>query len=319
MHPSSDLQALIALDALGEATPQQQAGLKEQFATLPELSRQSAATRILVGRMEDMAGPLPPPVAVPATALAQMEAARTAALARMTVASAQAAGAANVVTLRGALPQAGATARKERVRRPRGMTQMLAWAAALVLLAAPAGWWLSQSRRTVTASPALAPRGETGMTRPTLVWENAPQQDYDVWILPEGADQKTAPALFVAQKVRSPLPFASLKPGPANVPDASELKPGTPYLALVCLAGQGRLAGVTVAFQTAPAALGAPPTPSDPAVVLALIEQMEDAGRLGDALMVIAGLPQDVRMNRGVVAAEARLRRTLQSFLPDSR
>jgi len=239
-----------------------------------------------------------------------MESARTAALAR-------AAGAGNVVSLTGATSPArdGKKAPATKVRRSKGITRMLAWAAAITLLAAPVGWWLSQRQSTnlATASPALAPRGETGMTQPTLVWENAPQQDYDVWILPEGSDQKTAPALFAARRVRSPLPFASLRPGPANVLGARELQPGTPYLALVCLTGHGRLAGVTVAFKTAPAALGAPPVPSDPAVALALIRQLEAAGRASDALMVIASLPYDIRVSGGVVAVEARLRRSLQS------
>lgn len=308
MNPPPDLQALMALDALGEASAQQQAELKARLATEPDLSHQNATLRDLATRMEDMAGPLPPPRAVPASALARMEASRTAALAR-------AAGAGNVVALSGAVPSNnGNTATpKTQVPRPGRISRVLAWAAALVLLSAPVGWWVSQQRGSdiATASPALAPRGETGMTQPTLVWENATGQDYDVWILPEGADQKTTPALFVANKVRSPLPFALLQPGPANAEKATALKPGTPYLALVCLAGHGRLAGVTVAFQTAPAALGAPPAPSDVATALSLIRQLEMAGRPGDALMVIMSLPDGIRTRVEITAEETRLRASL--------
>ena len=313
MNPPPDLQVLMTLDALGEATPQQRTDLEERLAAHPELSRQNVAARDLVARMEDTVSPLPPPVAVPASALVRMETARTAALARS-------AGAVNVVSLTGASSSAsaGKTAPMTKVRRSRGITRMLAWAAVFTLLAAPVGWWLSHRQETTlaTASPALAPRGETGMTQPTLVWENAPQQDYDVWILPEGADQKTAPALFVASKVRSPLPFASLQPGPANEQRTTALNPGTPYLALVCLSGRGRLAGVTVAFKTSPAALGAPPVPSDAATALALIQHLETSGRTSDALMVVASLPPAVASHPEIVAMAGRLRARLNQAQP---
>lgn len=318
MNPSSDLQALMALDALGDATPEQQAELKQRLAASPDLVLQRAAMRALVGRMDDAAGPVSSPVAVPAQALARIEEARTRSLARATAAQARVQGAANVVALSDATPSSNAVQASARkmVPRSRNLMQMLAWAAVIALLAVPVGWWLSHppGAALATASPALAPRGETGMTQPTLVWENAPSQDYDVWILPADADQKSTPPIFAASKVRSPLPFASLQPGPANADKSAALKPGTRYLALVCLAGQGRMAGVTVPFQTAPASLGAPPSLSDKATALALIQQLEAAGRPGDALMVIAGLPQATRTSAEITTIEARLRTTLQSL-----
>jgi hypothetical protein len=137
-----------------------------------------------------------------------------------------------------------------------------------------------------------------------------------VWILPEGADQKTAPSLFVAENVRSPLDFASLKPGPANPEKEPALKPGTRYLALVCLAGGGRMAGITVPFQTTAAALGSPPSPSDAGTALAIAGQMRDAGRYADALMVLVQLPKALRDGEAVMALEKELRAELAQVKP---
>lgn len=305
----------MALDALGEATPEQQAELQRQIATDPALARQRAALQDTTARLAEAAAPLPAPVPLPSSVLAQVEDARTRALAKATAAQARAGGAANVVAFPGAHSTHHVTSTANpRARQSRTAQRVLAWAAVITLLAAPVGWWLSRGPVTTlaTASPALAPRGETGMTQPTLVWENAKDQDYDVWILPEGADQKDAPALFVASKVRSPLPFDALQPGPANPEKTAALKPATRYLALVCLAGGGRLAGVTVPFQTAPAAIGAPPAPSDSTTALALARQLMDAGRSSDALMVLAGLPESVRALPEVTALETQVRQTLR-------
>lgn len=199
----------------------------------------------------------------------------------------------------------------------RVLLPLLVWAAVLVLLALPVGWWLMDQNKSepalATAGPALAPRGETGMTEPMLVWENAPGQDYNVWILPDGANQETAPALFVANDVRSPVPFSALKPGPGHEDkNAKSLKPGTQYLALVCLSGGGRLAGVTVPFHTAPAAIGAPPSPTSPETTLALTRQLLNAGRASDALMVLVKLPENVRTSPDIARMEAEVWDTLK-------
>lgn len=318
MNPPSDLQALMALDALGEATPEQQAELRRQLAAEAALAAQHAALRDTAARVADSAAAFAPPTPLPASVLARMEDARTRALAHATATHARAGGAGNVVAFPGpgAVPASArvATAPAARVTRSRSRLQLLAWAAVIGVLATPAMLWLTRGPENViaTASPALAPRGETGMTQPTLVWENAAGQDYDVWILPEGADQQSAAALFVANEVRSPVTFSTLKPGPANPEKAPALKPGTRYLALVCLAGKGRMAGVTVAFETSPAAIGAPPSPTDAATALTLIRQLLDTGRSSDALMVLSGLPEPVRALPEVTALETRIRSSLK-------
>jgi hypothetical protein len=292
MTPSPELSALMALDALGEATPEQQAELHRLLGAQPGLAEQHKSLRNTANQIDTAAAHEAAPHPMPTHVLHRVEQARESALQRAT----------------GNNPS-----------QRRRLFIMLAWAAAIALLAAPFAWMFFQrdtAQPTITlatASPALAPRGETGMTQPTLVWENAPDQDYDVWILPEGANQQTTPALFVANKVRSPVTFATLKSGPANADRSPALKPATGYLALVCLAGQGRLAGVTVPFKTAPAAIGSPPAPSDPSTALTLARQLRDTGRPSDALMVLANLPDAVRHSPDAQALESELRRSLQS------
>jgi hypothetical protein len=300
MNPPPDIQHLMALDALGEATPEQRAELKRHLAKHPELAEEHAAACRLAGTLEQasiLASP-PPAEPVPPVTLAHLEEMRMRALSNATAAKAH-------------------RSLDEKI----SLTALLAGAAMLMLLVLPAGWWLvkkNSNNHTVqselaTASPALAPRGETGMTEPTLVWENAPGQNYNVWILPEGANQETTPALFVANDVRSPVPFSALKPGPGHEDkNARALRPGTPYLALVCLSGGGRLAGVTVPFHTAPAAIGAPPEPSNPETVLVVVRQLIDAGRASDALMVLAGLPENVRTRPDLMRTEAEVRSALK-------
>jgi hypothetical protein len=318
MNPSSELSSLMALDALGEATPEQQAELRRLLAEQPGFAAQHRALRDTALLADTAASRETAPRSVPSHVLQRMEQARQMALSRATAERAADAGAGNVVAFdaaKAAYASAPAQQRTTTARQRPSTRFLLAWAAALVLIGVPLSRWLFPGgpATLATASPALAPRGETGMTQPMLVWENAPDQDYDVWILHDGADQKEAPALFVANKVRSPVEFASLKPGPANIDKTSALKPATRYLALVCLAGKGRMAGVTVPFQTAPAAIGAPASPSDPATALALARQMRDAGRPGDALMILTGLPEEIRRTPEAAGLDAELRKSLQA------
>jgi hypothetical protein len=319
MNPSSELSSLMALDALGEATPEQQAELRRLLTEQPGLAAQHKALRDTALLADTAAAREAAPRPVPSHLLQRMEQARNAALSRAAAEKASESGAGNVVAFdaaRGAQISSQKQPREVSAARRRPSTLfVLAWAAALVLVGIPLSRWLVPGgpAALATASPALAPRGETGMTQPTLVWENAPDQHYDVWILHDGANQKEAPALFVANKVRSPIEFAELKPGPANIEQTASLKPGSRYLALVCLAGKGRMAGVTVPFQTAAAAIGAPASPSDPATALSLARQMRDAGRPGDALMILAGLPEEIRRTPEVASLDSELRKSLQA------
>lgn len=105
-----------------------------------------------------------------------------------------------------------------------------------------------------------SPMGTVTTTQPEIAWENAPGKHYSVWILPKEGDYTTAPALFVAKNVRSPLPFSALKPGQDLPPDKKELDPDKEYRLLVCYhdagsAGPGeRIAGTPVPFRIVPAA-----------------------------------------------------------------
>lgn len=129
----------------------------------------------------------------------------------------------------------------------------LAAAAALLLVpragddfAAPA----PMARITITSPGDLV-----ADPRPGIAWssKDAPGQLYDVWILPEEGDFLTAPALFAAKDVVSPVAFASLAPAdsaPSVEPPA--LERGRSYRVLVCLAGVGRHAGTPAPFRVAP-------------------------------------------------------------------
>ena len=307
----------MALDALGEATSDQQAELQRQLAAQPALAQEHAAMKELAGDMEDVAMPLPPPMAVPTSVLKKLEEARLQILAKATAAGAQAAGAANVTSIAGTgrpVEAGRADAAASRPLRPStgkfSFTRLVARAAIIALLAAPIGWWLSQRVGQViaTASPALAPTGETSLTEPTLVWENATDQDYNIWILPEGADQLSTDPLFVARNVRSPLPFSEFAPGKGNPEKSATLKPATRYLALVCLAGGGRHAGVLVPFQTTTMASGAPMTPADAPTALKVAREALAAGRPGDGLMILAPLTGSGRSLPEVTALEAELK-----------
>jgi hypothetical protein len=121
-------------------------------------------------------------------------------------------------------------------------------AAVLALLAAFT--WLVLPHAPATARVVItSPGDEITETTPHIAWnsKDKPGQKYDVWILPGGADHLTAPALFVAKSVTSPLRFEDMQhvPGVGSV----ALQPGTDYQVLVCLADAGRMAGVPVPFR----------------------------------------------------------------------
>lgn len=105
-----------------------------------------------------------------------------------------------------------------------------------------------QVARVVITSPGDV----VSTTRPRIAWtsKDTPGQRYDVWILPAKGDQRSAPTLFVAKGVTSPVEFAALKAGEGLT--TAELQAGTDYRVLVCLADAGRMAGVPVPFKTAP-------------------------------------------------------------------
>lgn len=113
--------------------------------------------------------------------------------------------------------------------------------------------WLLVPQSTPTARITLtSPSGQTSETRPVIAWnsQDKPGQRYDVWILPAEGDHLTAPALFKAEKVTSPVTFDALKPG-KGITD-SALTAGADYRVLVCLADAGRMAGVPVPFRVKP-------------------------------------------------------------------
>jgi hypothetical protein len=177
---------------------------------------------------------------------------------------------------------------------------VLAIAATVLLLAGVAAIWLVPLlHKTQVFAVALSPRGNTGVTRPLLVWDNASEQKYDVWILPSEGKVETTPALFVAKGVQSPVAFSELKPGPAAGGSKDSLEPGQAYRVLVCLADTGRLGGVAQPFQVAAKAVDSLPQPTDAAAAL------------GEALMLIVQLPPAERNRPEIQAAERELRRQI--------
>ena len=138
------------------------------------------------------------------------------------------------------------------LKREQRTSPLLRLAAVLALLSTIT--WLLFPTSVPTARVVLtSPGGTISETRPTIAWtsKDKPGQKYDVWILPAEGDHLTAPVLFVAKNVTSPVSFADLAAGPGIT--AAALTPGTDYRALVCLASMGRTAGVPVTFTvTAP-------------------------------------------------------------------
>ena len=110
--------------------------------------------------------------------------------------------------------------------------------------------WLVMPHAPATARVVItSPADEITDTRPRIAWnsKDKPGQKYDVWILPGGADHLSAPALFVAKSVTSPLRFEDMQPGTGA--GLASLETGAEYQVLVCLADAGRMAGVPVPFR----------------------------------------------------------------------
>jgi hypothetical protein len=157
-----------------------------------------------------------------------------------------------------AFPSGSSTA--PRVRSKARLWQWITAAAAVIVI----GITAYQMRPPEPGKPASivtrSPLGTISTTRPEIAWENTPGKNYNVWILPKEGDYTTAPALFVAKNVRSPIPFSALKPGKDTPPEKKELDPNKEYRVLICyndtgLTGPGeRIAGTPVPFRTSSAA-----------------------------------------------------------------
>jgi len=143
--------------------------------------------------------------------------------------------------------------------------QWMAAAAAIVILGV-VGYQM-RPRDAASSIVTRSPQGTVATTRPGIAWENTPGKNYNVWILPAEGDYTTAPALFVAKNVRSPVPFSALKPGKDTPPDKTALDPDKDYRVLVCYNDTGssgpgeRIAGTPVPFRVAPAASPPPVKP----------------------------------------------------------
>lgn len=134
------------------------------------------------------------------------------------------------------------------VRRHSGVLRL----AAILVLAATVTWLVMPHAPATARVVITSPADEITDTSPRIAWnsKDKPGQKYDVWILPGAADHLTAPALFVAKSVTSPLRFEDMQPGTGAGP--ASLENGAEYQVLVCLADTGRMAGVPVPFRVKP-------------------------------------------------------------------
>ena len=194
-------------------------------------------------------------------------------------------------------------------RHRHSLPSWLAMAAAVAVLAGLAGFYFRPPAHSSKDIAILSPRGETGFTQPAIAWDAAPDQRYDVWILPAQGNHLEVPALFVANGVRPPVALAALKPGPAlkgqpNPPQS--LEAGTDYRVLVCFADAGRIAGIAVPFRTS-----VRPEKSLPAPNLDTARTLAAAGRDSDALALLLQLPPGDRLLPGVQTFERDLRSRL--------
>ena len=166
----------------------------------------------------------------------------------------------------------------------------------------------NQATTVATIGPAWAPRGLTAVTEPVVVWDNVPNQAYDVWILPAEGTVTDAPALFVKKGVRSPVAFDQLEPAAPG----DTLQPGTEYRVLVCLADQGRLAGEAVPFTIMDQAAARVPQPATADDALTIVRRLAAVGRPGDALMVIEQLPPNERADSRIESERQILKNALE-------
>ncbi|TDU67296.1 hypothetical protein EI77_03499 [Prosthecobacter fusiformis] len=212
MKDAHDPDTHIARAALGEIP-------------LEQLRQQDASAAALISKLTQGLDDDAPVTALPAHVLDQLEKTRS---------------------------QALATRAPQRVSSGMWRNSLLRMAAVLALLLT--GIWLLRPPAVPTAQIVLrTPTTETRSVRPTIAWDSAdkPGQKYDVWILPAEGDHLTAPVLFVAKDVESPVRFGDLKPGPDVA--VEQLEKGKDYRVLVCLASIGRHAGVPVTFHVTPA------------------------------------------------------------------
>ena len=121
--------------------------------------------------------------------------------------------------------------------------------AAVLALFTGLTWLLIPSAPSTARVVITSPGDEISATQPTIAWnsKDKPGQKYDVWILPAAGDHLSAPALFVAKSVTSPVSFDQLQPSKDHAETA--LQPDTDYRVLVCLADAGRMAGVPIPFK----------------------------------------------------------------------
>jgi hypothetical protein len=290
-------EELAALSVSGESTEAEREELRTALADDPalideflELGATENALRRAVGEPASAADPLPRHL------LEGLERTRREARSARLAAEGAAAGAANL------------TAFKPAESKRRFSPAWLALAACVLAAALIAVFYRPTPSNASRNIAVLAPRGETGFTQPTFVWDTKPGQKYDVWILPPGGSP-TDPALFTAKDVEPPLEFARLQPTPlANeeTRPTTRLEPGTDYRLLVCIAGAGPVAGIAVPFHTAPDAARATRPPSLEAA-RALVAQ----NRPADALMLLTQLPPAERESAEAKALEKDLRARL--------
>lgn len=265
----------------GEANPVERAEFDAALCAEPTLASEWEQADIADFALRRAILPSPgDAIPLPPSSLARVESARLGELAARATNEAKTSGAANVVAFQpGVNPE-----------RSTGNRRWFAAAAAVALLASLGTMWFSRpGPPEVQASAALAPRGETGVMRPILVWDARPGQRYDVWILPAEGTHMEAPALWTAKSVLPPLDFSELIPSPtltAASRPTTRLEAGMDYRILVCLADAGRIAGVAVPFRTTAGAIKSLPAASLPAA-----RQLAASGRPADALMLLTQLP----------------------------
>lgn len=166
------------------------------------------------------------------------------------------------------------------------------WLAAAAAIAVCAGVWWQQQTPVINAPTVVVQRPEADSTAPLLVWENRdPTQRYDVWILPEGADQATTPALFKKENVRSPIAMADLRPTD-RAGGRTTLEAGGNYELLVCLASTTRMHGTMVSFRLAD---DAPPAPLTPAAAFVEMQRLLMENQPAAAQRMLERLPSEWR------------------------
>ena len=302
------------LDAMGEASPSEKAELLEACKGDPQLA---AEHRRLVAEMQLLdtaigkpaSGPVPE---LPAEIRERLEQGRHEFVERLKFAADE-----KIIPLPSdpkTLQEArsrGATVRAVLSAPKVNWPWRLALAAALLVFAGLAAFQLFRHNTPRPAALALSPTGETGLTRPTLAWENKPGQLYDVWILPPEGSAETVDPLFVKNQTVSPVRFEELN-AKTNI---KELEPGKDFRLLVCLNVDGkanRLAGVATPFRVASTATAAAPAPKTAEAALSVMRRLVEAGKQGDALGIFSTLPKDIQVDSEVSAYEAALREQLR-------